>query len=235
MQILVVGGNGGIGFSLIKTILARFPEAQVTGTYRRHQPNYYHPRFHWERLDITLESEITALAAQFDRLDWLINAAGILHNAEHQPEKTIATFDECWFLQTLKINTMSSLLLARHFQGALKKSGAGIFAAISARVGSIEDNQLGGWYSYRMSKAALNMALKTLSIEWRRKVPGCCVALLHPGTTESALSEPFQKNVPEGKLFSADKSAGLMLGVLEKLSPDQTGRFWAYDGSEIPW
>lgn len=235
MQILVIGGNGGIGFALINAILARFPEAQVTGTYRHHQPNFYHPRFHWERLDITLESEIIALAAQFDRLDWLINAAGILHNEQSQPEKSIAVFEEDWFLETLRINTMSSLLLGKHFQGALKKSELGIFAAISARVGSINDNQLGGWYSYRISKAALNMALKTLSIEWRRKVPECCVALLHPGTTDSALSEPFQKNVPEGKLFSADKTAGLLLGVLDKLSPEQTGRFWAYDGEEIPW
>ena len=234
MQVLVIGGNGGIGFALIKAILGRFPEAQVTGTYR-HQPNYYHPRFHWERLDITLESEISAFAAQFDRLDWLINAAGILHNGQYQPEKTIASFEETWFLENLKVNTMPSLLLAKYFQSALKQSDSGVFAAISARVGSIKDNQLGGWYSYRISKAALNMALKTLSIEWQRKIPDCCVAMLHPGTTDSPLSEPFQKNVPEGKLFSADKTAGLLLEVLEKLTPEQTGRFWAYDGAEIPW
>ena len=235
MQVLVIGGNGGIGFALIKRILARYPDAQVTGTYRRHQPNFYHPRFHWERLDITHESEITALAAQFQQLDWLINAAGILHNEQYQPEKTIAGFDENWFSQTIKINTLPSLLLGKHFQGALKNSDAGVFAAISARVGSIEDNQLGGWYSYRISKAALNMALKTLSIEWRRKVPACCVALLHPGTTDSGLSEPFQKNVPDGKLFTPEKTAGLLLEVLERLSPEQTGRFWGYDGNQIPW
>ena len=235
MQVLVVGANGGIGFALTKAILSRFPEAQVTGTYRRHQPNFYHPRFHWERLDITLETEIAALAAQFARLDWLINAAGVLHNDQQQPEKTIASFEEAWFMESLKTNTMPSLLLGKYFQNALKKSDSGVFAAISARVGSIEDNCLGGWYSYRMSKAALNMGLKTLGIEWRRKLPDCCVALLHPGTTDSYLSEPFQKNVPEGKLFSADKTAGLLLGVIEQLSPEQTGQFLAYDGNEIPW
>lgn len=235
MQVLVIGGNGGIGFALIKAILARFPEAQVTGTYRNHQPNFYHHRFHWERLEITLESEIAALAAQFDQLDWLINAAGVLHNEHHQPEKSIAKFEEGWFLESLRVNTMPSLLLAKHFQAALKKSNASILATVSGRVGSIQDNELGGWYSYRISKAALNMALKSLSIEWRRKLPACCVASLHPGTTDSALSAPFQKNVPEGKLFSADKTAGLLLRVLEKLTPEKTGRFWAYDGEEVPW
>lgn len=235
MQILVVGGNGGIGLALIKAIIAQFPKAQVTGTYRHHQPNFYHPGFHWERLDITLESEIIALATQFEQLDWLINAAGMLHNHKHQPEKTITRFDEAGFLDILRVNTLPSLLLARHFQKALKKSESAVFAAISARVGSIEDNKLGGWYSYRVSKAALNMALKNLSIEWHRTVPKCCVVALHPGTTNTTLSRPFQKNVPDGKLFSVEKSAGLLLDVLEELSPEQTGCFRAYDGRDIPW
>lgn len=144
MQILVIGGNGGIGLALIKALLFGFPEAQVTGTYRRHQPNFYHPRFHWERLDITRENEIAGLAAQFEKLDWLINATGILHNQGQLPEKTIARFDDSWFLDSMKVNTLPSLMLAKHFQRALQRSESAIFTAISARVGSIGDNQLGG-------------------------------------------------------------------------------------------
>ena len=102
-------------------------------------------------------------------------------------------------------------------------------------MGSIGDNRLGGWVSYRASKAALNMCMKTLSIEWRRTLPNVSVAVLHPGTTDTALSKPFQRNVPPGQLFSADRSVGDMLGVLDRLGQEDSGGFWAYDGERLPW
>ncbi|MDX1321189.1 MAG: SDR family NAD(P)-dependent oxidoreductase, partial [Oceanospirillum sp.] len=131
--------------------------------------------------------------------------------------------------------TLPTLLLAQHFSSALKKSTRGIFAAVSAKVGSIEDNRLGGWYSYRASKAALNMALKTLSIEWQRSHKQLCVAALHPGTTDTGLSEPFQKNVPEGKLFTPEQTGHYLLNVLEQLTPEQTGSFFSWNGETLPW
>ena len=111
---------------------------------------------------------------------------------------------------------------------------AAVFAALSARVGSIQDNQLGGWHAYRASKAALNMLLKTLSIELARRNPTALCVGLHPGTVDTRLSEPFQRGVPEGKLFSPRRSARCLLNVLDRLSPEQSGQVFAWDGQPIP-
>ncbi len=110
-----------------------------------------------------------------------------------------------------------------------------VFAALSARVGSIADNRLGGWTSYRASKAALNMVLKTLSIEHARRFPDSAVIGLHPGTVDTRLSRPFQRNVAEGKLLSAAQSAGYLLDVIEQVTPEDTGRTFAWDGSKIEY
>jgi len=108
-------------------------------------------------------------------------------------------------------------------------------AVVSAKVGSIEDNRLGGWYSYRCSKAALNMAIKNISIEWRRRSPNVCVTSLHPGTTDTRLSAPFQRNVPDGKLFSCDHTAQCLVDVVSRLQLSDSGKFLAYNGEELPW
>lgn len=109
------------------------------------------------------------------------------------------------------------------------------FASLSARVGSISDNQLGGWYAYRASKAAQNMLLRTFAIEWRRlNRQGCCL-LLHPGTTDTGLSKPFQARVPEGKLFTPDFVAERLLTVIAEHGPEDSGQFYAWDGQPIPW
>ncbi|MCL6269693.1 SDR family oxidoreductase [Sansalvadorimonas sp. 2012CJ34-2] len=235
MKILIAGGSGGIGLALVKACLDKFPEASVIATHNKHQPDFFHEQLSWHLLDAINEGQVTSLAEEVGSIDWLINAVGFLHNKSGQPEKTIRKFDPDFFSESLQVNAMPSLLLAKHFQRNLKQSKHPMFATVSAKVGSISDNHLGGWYSYRASKAALNMALKTLSIEWQRTMPKCCVASLHPGTTDTSLSKPFQSNVPDGKLFPPEKTAGLLLDVLQKLSSEQTGRFWSWDGSEIPW
>ena len=130
---------------------------------------------------------------------------------------------------------MSSLLLAKYAGPKLKRSERGIFAALSAKVGSIEDNRLGGWYSYRASKAAANMVLKNLSIEWQRTAPNIRVLALHPGTTDTNLSRPFQSRVKPEKLFSPEKVAELLLKQLDQSHANPSGRFIAYDGEELPW
>ncbi len=114
------------------------------------------------------------------------------------------------------------------------KSGS-IFASISAKVGSIEDNRLGGWYGYRASKAALNMFLKTIAIEYSRRCPKTIVVALHPGTTDTRLSQPFQKNVPPEKLFPVSKTVNLLLEVLAGLKLADSGEFFSWDGSRLPW
>ncbi|UYM18741.1 SDR family oxidoreductase [Endozoicomonas euniceicola] len=235
MNILITGGSGGIGLAMVKSILKAMPDATVHATWRSQKPEFQHDNLNWHTLDLTSETQIQSLSNQLPKLDWLINAAGMLHNHNHQPEKTIQSIEPEFFLESLKINTLPSLLLARYFQSALKQSESSCFAVISGRVGSITDNQLGGWISYRSSKAALNMALKTLSIEWKRKVPKCTILSLHPGTTDTGLSKPFQRNVPPEKLFTPEKAASQLLNVILKSTPDCTGKFLAYDGAELPW
>ena len=205
--------------------LEHYPQAQIDATWHRHKPVLQHDRLNWHQLDVCNEGGIRQLAQQFRQIDLLINTVGLLHDEHHGPEKSITRFEPDWLQRSMAINVTPSLMLARYSQPLLKTSERSCFVVISARVGSIEDNRLGGWISYRSSKAALNMAMKTLSIEWRRTVPNCCVTVLHPGTTNTALSQPFQRNVPEGKLFDPEKTAGLLLNVIAGLESQDSGRF----------
>jgi len=133
------------------------------------------------------------------------------------------------------VNAAGPALVAKHLLPLTPRDQVSAFAAISARVGSIGDNALGGWYGYRASKAALNMLIHTAAIEHRRTRPlGLCVAL-HPGTVDTGLSKPFQAGVPAGKLFTPDQSAAAMMAVLDGLGPEATGGFYAWDGATIPW
>ncbi|MEM7543712.1 MAG: short chain dehydrogenase, partial [Pseudomonadota bacterium] len=161
--------------------------------------------------------------------------AGLLHDESHGPEKTIRAVDADFMMENIRVNTLPTLMLARHFSPVLKRSLSPLFATVSAKVGSIADNRLGGWYSYRLSKAALNMAIKTLSIEWRHANPRGVVAALHPGTNDTALSQPFQKNVPPSNLMLPEESCEAMVDVLQGLTPANSGKFWAWDGEELPW
>jgi NAD(P)-dependent dehydrogenase (short-subunit alcohol dehydrogenase family) len=159
----------------------------------------------------------------------------MLHTAEQGPEKTIRNIDPDFFLQSMLVNALPSLLLAKHLHGKFRHGRPAVFATVSAKVGSIEDNRLGGWVSYRASKAALNMCLKTLAIEWQRSLPNVAVAALHPGTTDTALSRPFQRNVPREQLFTPERSVNGLLNVLDNLKPSQTGQFFAFDGERLAW
>ncbi|EGU32609.1 C factor cell-cell signaling protein [Vibrio ichthyoenteri ATCC 700023] len=235
MEILIVGGNGGIGFAMVRELLTRYQGALVHATYRHVQPKYQHDRLQWHQLDVTEEAQIAALSAQFTQLDWLVNCVGMLHTPTKGPEKNLASVNSDFFLQTISVNTLPTLLLAKYFSPRLKPSLAPKLATISARVGSIEDNRLGGWYSYRASKAALNMLLKTIAIEWQRTMIHGAVLSLHPGTTDTPLSAPFQANVPQGKLFKSQRVACDLIGLIEAVTPQQSGAFWAYNGEVIPW
>jgi NAD(P)-dependent dehydrogenase (short-subunit alcohol dehydrogenase family) len=232
---LIVGGNGGIGSALTQALASAPRDVNVTATWHRTPPEWSHPRVQWVQVDPTCAADLAELSARLDRLDWLINAVGILHDDQGGPERTIKRFDPDFLLHSITVNTLPTLLLAKHFHTQLQHEEPSMFATISARVGSIEENQLGGWYSYRASKAALNMALKTLAIEWRRLVPKACVAALHPGTVDTRLSEPFQRGVKPAKLFTASHSAACLLQILDRLEPEDTGRFWSWDGTELPW
>lgn len=234
-QINVVGASGGIGRALVACLLDRFPRARIAATHHRGDIPFEHDRIAWQRLDIRDPGAIAAWSSRFGQVDWLLNCAGYLHGEAGGPEKNIRSLEVDFLLENLRVNTLPTLLLAKHFSAPLKKSGSPILATISARVGSIEDNRLGGWYSYRISKAALNMALKTLSIEWQHSHPRGCVAALHPGTNDTRMSKPFQAGVNPQQLFNPEYTASRLVKLLSQLDPGQSGNFWTWDGARLPW
>ncbi|GAB5467579.1 MAG: SDR family oxidoreductase [Rhodospirillales bacterium] len=227
----VIGATGGIGAALASHLDASPAVSQVLLLSRSGGADTI-------RLDLEREETIAAAAgAVFSRseaLDLVIVATGVLHDGtDLQPEKTWRTLSGAAMEQAFRINTIGPSLVAKHFLPLLARKRKAVFAALSARVGSIEDNQLGGWYAYRASKAALNMTIKTLSIELARRSPLAVVVGLHPGTVDSALSRPFQSGVPKRQLFSPDRSARALLGVIDDLEPSDSGQVFAWDGRRI--
>lgn len=189
-------------------------------------------------LDLTSDASLAGLREQLaggPPLRIVINTAGLLHDGELQPEKRLSQVRRVHLERHFALNGFGPVLLAQALEPLLPRAQPCHFASLSARVGSIGDNQLGGWYSYRAAKAAQNQLLRCLAIEWGRRMPLACVSLLHPGTTATALSAPFQASVPAERLFSPERAAAQLISVLEGLTPAQTGRFWAWDGQPIPW
>lgn len=167
-------------------------------------------------------------------LHLVIVATGTLHSSRYGPEKATRQLSADAFLEVMRINALLPALIAKATMNVLDRERA-VFAALSARVGSISDNRLGGWHSYRASKAALNMLLRNVAIETARKNPAAVIAGLHPGTVDTGLSEPFQANVPEGKLFSPAYSAAALLDVIDSLKPENSGTVLDYAGKTIPF
>jgi len=234
-QIIITGGSGGIGQALVHALLDEYPAVRISATHNRRRVPFQHERLEWQKLDVRDAAAFQQWSSSFNDVDWILNCVGFLHGEERGPEKSIRAVESDFLLESIRINTLPTLLLARYFATALKKSAAPVLATISARVGSIEDNRLGGWYSYRISKAALNMALKTLSIEWKHSHPKGCVLALHPGTNDTDLSKPFQTNVAPENLFKPSYTASMFVKLFSQLEPKQSGSFLAWDGSRIPW
>ena len=166
----------------------------------------------------------------------VINCAGVLHAADGMaPERRLREVRGDWLARAFEVNATGPILLAKHIEDLLPRKDRAVFASLSARVGSIGDNRLGGWYAYRASKAAQNMLLRTLSVELPRRARGAIVVALHPGTTDTDLSRPFQASVPREKLFPADRAARQLLAVIDGLRPPDNGTFYAWDGRQVPW
>ena len=229
---LVVGG-GGIGRALHAELSQRHPSLVVTLATR-------HP-LSIEEWPLDLESPESLatlterLRADSHPLRLVFNATGRLHGPSFQPEKRLQHVEQAALIDAFAINAAGPLLLAKSIEPALSRHSPFHFASLSARVGSIGDNRSGGWYAYRSAKAAQNMMLRCLSLEWARRLPLATVTLLHPGTTDTALSKPFQSFVPKDKLFSPERAASHLLDVLLQQSPSDTGKFLAWDGQDIPW
>lgn len=231
----VFGSGGGIGRALVAELELRPAIASVIA-YARDTGAGSTTRTQYETVDITSDESLASAAAAVDgRLDLVIVASGTLHSDTYRPERRLKELSAEAMLDVYRINTVAPALIAKHFLPLLDRERDTVFAALSARVGSISDNRLGGWTSYRASKAALNMVLKTLSIEHARTRPRSSIIGLHPGTVDTALSRPFSGNVPDGKLFTAAKSANYLLDVIARVSPDDTGSVFAWDGQRIDY
>ena len=237
---LIIGGTGGIGGAIIEA-LVREGKFAVHGTTRqRLAPS---PSITWHRLDVADESSVAQLAADLDRLDLVINTAGVLSNERFSPEKSVRQASADQFLDQMRTNAMPLLLLGKHLGPLLKKSDHAHFITLSARVGSISDNHLGGWFSYRASKAALNMLVRTLAIEWQRTLPNTCLAAYHPGTVDTGLSKPFVSKPAAAKgrqprareVLSPAAAAAHLLALIPKLTPQHTGTFWDWRHDQISW
>jgi len=221
---LVIGASGAIGAAFVARLAADPGCAAVLGLHRQSSPP----------IDFHRDGSVAAAAAAVadqGPFQLIIHAAGVLHGPRMQPEKKLADLDEAQLLDIFRVNAIGPALVLRHF-APLLDARRGVLAVLSAKVGSIGDNRLGGWYGYRASKAALNMLVKTAAIEVKRSKPQAVLVALHPGTVSSRLSQPF-RGAEIGR--PADLAAGEMLAVIDRLTPDDSGQFIAYDGQRLPW
>ncbi|WP_085908970.1 SDR family NAD(P)-dependent oxidoreductase [Kiloniella majae] len=233
-NIVVFGGSGTIGKALVQKLSSEYPSAFLHVFSRREIP-YFLPKITCYELDFLNEEELSLKANMIkEPVDLVIVATGKLHDKDLMPEKSLKDLSYEKLVELYAVNTIGPTLVAKHFLPKLNRKSRSVFAAISARVGSIGDNRLGGWYAYRMSKTALNMFIKTASIEIKRTNKNAVIIGLHPGTVDSDLSKPFQANVPKGKLFPSDYSAEKMISVIKEITPDKSGQILAWDGQIIP-
>lgn len=226
---LIVGGTRGIGAAWAE-LLRKRGENVWTASRNPQGPQSL-------TVDVCDADSIQVMAdnvlEQAPDLQTIIYTVGLLHDGELQPEKSLRQFDPTVALRSYQVNALGPTLLAKAFWGHLRKTKPVRMVSLSARVGSISDNRLGGWHSYRASKAAQNMLLTNVAIELKRLNPQALIAMMHPGTVDTDLSKPFQKAVPDGKLFTVQLAAAQLDEVLNTLEPSETGVFVDWDHQRI--
>lgn len=252
---LVQGASRGLGLEFVKQLLVKNSQEHVIATCRNPNgaaglielKNKFSERLHIQRLDLTIESTIEECARDIGErhgyLNLLVNASGILSIPDViQPETTLTKVERSSLMLAYEVNAVGPTLVTKHMWPLLKAGGGSgtqrdvaVVANISARVGSIGDNRLGGWHSYRASKSALNQLTKCIAVEFARKKDPIICILLHPGTVDTDLSKPFQKNVPKDKLFSKEFSVERLLGIINSSKSHDNGKFFDWDHKEITW
>jgi NAD(P)-dependent dehydrogenase (short-subunit alcohol dehydrogenase family) len=239
---LVIGAGHGIGYALLTQLQTLAPQAKFVATYR--DQSKAAPLLadfgdaSLKQLDPTREQaleELSEFTAQTPgKLQLLINATGWLHQGDYQPEKSLRQINAEQMLAYFKVNSITTALLGKYFLPQFRHKEESCFASISAKVGSIEDNKIGGWYGYRSSKAALNMIKRTMAVEFQRSGCRCNMLAIHPGTTVTELSKPYIKNT-KLKLHQPEDSAKNILRVIESQPFLPEAQFLSWDGTPLPW
>lgn len=230
MSRILVIGPGGIGRAIAHLASNEGDIVDIAG---REKPGFLHEQFfpyhlHDEKGIIEVAEHIAN-----QQVDTVIHTIGILHDEDHSPEKSITQLNEDWFIKNMRINCLAPMLMLKSLTDTLPKESRLRFVALSARVGSIEDNQLGGWLSYRTSKAALNMGIRTVAIEWRRLFKYACIVGYQPGTVDTPLSKPFQTNVPQ--LFTPEQAALYLYQFSQSITPEMSGYLYDWQKTRIPF
>ncbi len=235
---LVIGAGGGIGQALVRAALAQPERVRLHAISRQCAPAALAAGAHWYDCDYR-ETAIAELGQRLraERVTpvrvFICN--GLLHDEDLLPEKWLEAVQRDALLRLYEANAVVPLLWLQALLPLLAEAGPAVVAVFSARVGSIADNRLGGWYGYRAAKAALNMLLKTAAIEYARRAPATKLLAFHPGTTDTALSRPFQARVAEGRLFTAEFVVERLLALMDRQRADGTLSYLDWDGKPIPW
>jgi len=232
-RILVAGASGGIGSAFCAAIERCFPESRLVRLARTADDL---PATSLDTLDLEFdisdERRITEAVGRIDPdpIDWVFVATGWLHGDGMRPEKTYKQLDADRLLHAYRINAIGPALLVKHLVPRLANDRPARIGVLSARVGSISDNRLGGWHAYRASKAGLNMLIKNYALEWsRNRLPHVIVGL-QPGTTDTPLSAPFQRNVPKDQLQTPQYTADQLMKVMQRLRPEDSGSLYDFLG-----
>ena len=239
---LLIGANSSIAQALTQQLLARSSDSLIYAVSRDtsglQQHNNVIPincNYSSKDSETEIADTIAELARQQVKPVRVVICNGVLHSADWMPEKRLEDISSEQFLASMYSNTLVPLLWLKHLLPLLNHGQECVIILFGARVGSIGDNRLGGWYSYRASKAALTMAAKTAAVEYARRAKQVKLAVFHPGTTDTPLSKPFQGNVPEGKLFTAEFVARQLLSISDDLEPDGQLSYLDWQGKTIPW
>ncbi|RDE19518.1 SDR family NAD(P)-dependent oxidoreductase [Motiliproteus coralliicola] len=237
---LVNGANGGIGLALTQRWLSQGRQVVAVShnaSAELQQLTLQHPdlRLYTTASKGNYQGFARWLNQQQLKPSQLVSCCGLLHQGSHSPEKQLRQLTESFLLDNIRANCHSAISMAQELEQLYQRKDTFRFGVLSAKVGSIGDNRLGGWYSYRISKAALNMFVRTLSIEWRRNLPNACVVAIHPGTTDTALSQPFQRNIPANKLYSTGLTAERIGQLMDRVGLINSGEFFGWDGDPLPW
>lgn len=232
MNVVIIGASGGIGRAIVES-LSKNNSTKKIYAFSRSEYDFQDLKVHSAPIDMTNEESIKAAAEQCSgHIDLIICATGMLHDDSSLPEKSLRDLNMNAMQKIFAINTIGPALVIKYFAPLLPKDKSSVLACLSARVGSISDNRIGGWYSYRASKAALNMVIKNAAIETARRYKHAIIVGLHPGTVDTDLSKPFQNNV-QHEIFTPDTSAHYLLNVINHLKSQDSGKCFAWDGQEV--